>query len=74
MMPAKQLHRQLEKSLGADWRSKLAQFDETPIAAASIGQVGIHIGINAAHLCCLGATGMLAFPYFSCSFLPSTSS
>lgn len=39
-MPAKQLHRQLEKSLGVDWRSKVASFDETPIAAASIGQVG----------------------------------
>ncbi|CAM9444311.1 unnamed protein product, partial [Laminaria digitata] len=39
VMPAKQLHRQLEKSLGVDWRSRLASFDETPIAAASIGQV-----------------------------------
>lgn len=40
MMPTKQLHRQLEKSFGVDWRSRLASFDETPIAAASIGQVG----------------------------------
>lgn len=39
VMPARQLHRQLEKSLGVDWRSRLASFDETPIAAASIGQV-----------------------------------
>ncbi|CAB1101059.1 unnamed protein product [Ectocarpus sp. CCAP 1310/34] len=39
VMPLKQLHRQLEKNLGMDWRSKLAAFDETPIAAASIGQV-----------------------------------
>lgn len=38
-MPTKQLHSQLEKSLGVDWRSKVASFDETPIAAASIGQV-----------------------------------
>lgn len=43
-MPAKQLHRQLEKSFGVDWRSKVASFDETPIAAASIGQVGHAIG------------------------------
>ncbi|CAM9105965.1 unnamed protein product [Ectocarpus fasciculatus] len=39
VMPTKQLYGQLEKSLGMDWRSKLAAFDETPIAAASIGQV-----------------------------------
>lgn len=39
MMPTRQLHRQLEKSLGVGWRSRLAHFDETPIAAASIGQV-----------------------------------
>lgn len=38
-MPTKQLYGQLEKSLGMDWRSKLGAFDETPIAAASIGQV-----------------------------------
>ncbi|CAN0532468.1 unnamed protein product, partial [Ectocarpus sp. 12 AP-2014] len=39
VMPLKQLHGQLEKNLGMDWRSNLAAFDETPIAAASIGQV-----------------------------------
>ncbi|CAN0381118.1 unnamed protein product, partial [Ectocarpus sp. 8 AP-2014] len=39
VMPLKQLHGQLEKNLGMNWRSKLAAFDETPIAAASIGQV-----------------------------------
>lgn len=39
IMPLNQLHQQLEKSFGADWRSKLSSFDETPIAAASIGQV-----------------------------------
>ena len=39
VMPPGQLHTQLEKSLGVDWRSRLASFDETPIAAASIGQV-----------------------------------
>lgn len=40
VMPTQQLYRQLEKSLGVEWRSRLKSFDETPIAAASIGQVG----------------------------------
>ena len=39
VMPTAQLYRQLEKSLGVEWRSRLKSFDETPIAAASIGQV-----------------------------------
>ncbi|CAN0089393.1 unnamed protein product [Ascophyllum nodosum] len=39
MMPLNQLYKQLEKSFGEDWRSKLSSFNETPIAAASIGQV-----------------------------------
>ncbi|CAM9188583.1 unnamed protein product [Discosporangium mesarthrocarpum] len=39
IMPQRQVHRQLERSLGEDWRSKLEAFDEQPIAAASIGQV-----------------------------------
>jgi len=38
-MPQEQLHRTLAAELGADWRSRLAEFDETPCAAASIGQV-----------------------------------
>ena len=29
----------LVKEFGADWRSKLKEFDEKPFAAASIGQV-----------------------------------
>ena len=39
MMPRAQLHAQLAAELGEDWRSKLREFDETPVAAASIGQV-----------------------------------
>ena len=40
MMPLNQLYKQLEKSFGEDLRSKLSSFNETPIAAASIGQAG----------------------------------
>ena len=29
----------MKSELGADWRDKLASFDEKPFAAASIGQV-----------------------------------
>ena len=38
-MPKRQLEAQLISQLGEDWRSKLLEFDEVPIAAASIGQV-----------------------------------
>ncbi|KAG5176572.1 protein required for ubiquinone biosynthesis and for respiratory growth [Tribonema minus] len=38
-MPAKQLHAQLRAALGDGWRARLAEFDEAPLAAASIGQV-----------------------------------
>lgn len=38
-MPKRQLEAQLESQLGADWRSKLLEFDPVPLAAASIGQV-----------------------------------
>ncbi|CAM9543986.1 unnamed protein product [Chrysoparadoxa australica] len=39
VMPESQLHHQLETSLGANWRDAFAEFDEAPMAAASIGQV-----------------------------------
>jgi ABC1 atypical kinase-like domain len=39
VMPSKQLHAQLDRAFGSDWRDKLIDFDETPLAAASIGQV-----------------------------------
>ncbi|CEG46807.1 atypical abc1 abc1-a protein kinase [Plasmopara halstedii] len=39
VMPKDQLHRQLENELGHEWRSRFQEFDDVPIAAASIGQV-----------------------------------
>lgn len=38
-MPSAQLEKQLRGELGPDWREKFKEFDEVPIAAASIGQV-----------------------------------
>ncbi|MEV6932142.1 AarF/ABC1/UbiB kinase family protein [Dactylosporangium sp. NPDC051485] len=38
-LPAASVHRVLEESLGADWRSLFKEFDDKPAAAASIGQV-----------------------------------
>ena len=42
-MPASQRNQVLASNLGSDWRSLFSDFDEKPIAAASIGQV--HRGI-----------------------------
>jgi aarF domain-containing kinase len=39
IMPASQLHAVLNSELGPAWRTRLADFGETPVAAASIGQV-----------------------------------
>jgi len=38
-MPPTQLEDTLRAELGDDWRSRLASFEEVPVAAASIGQV-----------------------------------
>ncbi|XP_017783817.1 PREDICTED: aarF domain-containing protein kinase 4 [Nicrophorus vespilloides] len=38
-MPTWQLVKVLENDLGANWRKKFSEFNETPFAAASIGQV-----------------------------------
>jgi predicted unusual protein kinase regulating ubiquinone biosynthesis (AarF/ABC1/UbiB family) len=38
-LPASSVHRVLAADLGEDWRSMFASFDDTPAAAASIGQV-----------------------------------
>jgi len=38
-LPAATVHRVIEQDLGPDWRSLFTSFDDTPAAAASIGQV-----------------------------------
>jgi hypothetical protein len=38
-LPAATVHKALASELGADWRASFASFDDTPAAAASIGQV-----------------------------------
>src|ERR1051326_1392055 len=38
-LPARSVHRVLAGDLGADWRDQFEEFDDTPAAAASIGQV-----------------------------------
>ncbi|MBL1074215.1 AarF/ABC1/UbiB kinase family protein [Nocardia sp. 2] len=38
-MPAADTHRMLDRQLGTQWRGRFQQFDDNPIAAASIGQV-----------------------------------
>jgi aarF domain-containing kinase len=38
-MPRGQLEKQLQSQLGANWKERFASFDDTPFAAASIGQV-----------------------------------
>jgi predicted unusual protein kinase regulating ubiquinone biosynthesis (AarF/ABC1/UbiB family) len=38
-LPAATVHRVLGEQLGEDWRDQLREFDDTPAAAASIGQV-----------------------------------
>jgi aarF domain-containing kinase len=51
MMPKHQLYAQLGKELGEDWRERLAEFDDTPVAAASIGQVGGSVGGRMGGVC-----------------------
>lgn len=38
-MPVANVHKALAEQLGPDWRDKFAEFDDSPAAAASIGQV-----------------------------------
>lgn len=38
-MPAETVHRILGENLGPRWRTKFHEFDDTPVASASIGQV-----------------------------------
>lgn len=39
VMPQSQLERVMASEFGADWRERLAEFEDQPMAAASIGQV-----------------------------------
>lgn len=50
IMPQRQLEKVMSAELGDNWRSKLASFDQEPLAAASIGQV---IVISPSMLDCL---------------------
>jgi predicted unusual protein kinase regulating ubiquinone biosynthesis (AarF/ABC1/UbiB family) len=38
-LPAAKVHRVLDAQLGTKWRQRFADFDDTPVASASIGQV-----------------------------------
>ena len=38
-MPVDRIHAILDAEIGPDWRERFATFDDTPVAAASIGQV-----------------------------------
>ncbi|NNH72757.1 AarF/ABC1/UbiB kinase family protein [Nocardia uniformis] len=38
-MPTAQMHAMLDKQLGTGWRKRFADFDDSPVGAASIGQV-----------------------------------
>ena len=38
-VPARTIHKVLAGEMGEQWRSSFAEFDDTPAAAASIGQV-----------------------------------
>src|SRR6202008_133061 len=38
-LPASKVHRVLDAQLGTKWRQRFTEFDDTPVASASIGQV-----------------------------------
>lgn len=38
-LPTRVMHRMLDEQLGRQWRQRFADFDDVPVAAASIGQV-----------------------------------
>lgn len=47
VMPRTQLHKVLRSELGSDWRAKVRNFEDEPLAAASIGQVDSGLGMLA---------------------------
>lgn len=42
VMPQRQLEKVIAAEAGPNWRSKVASFEDEPLAAASIGQVSPH--------------------------------
>lgn len=56
VMPQGQLQKVVSAELGPDWRSKMASFEDEPLAAASIGQVGAPLALKH-FLFFLGVTG-----------------
>ena len=59
-MPQRQLEKAISSELGADWRSLVADFDDEPLAAASIGQVHLRHSAKAAHCVLLPLPNMQA--------------
>ena len=49
-MPRKQLEKVLTGELGPEWRNKVANFEDDPLAAASIGQVCLTTQKSLTHL------------------------
>lgn len=46
VMPRRQLEKVLVDELGSEWRTKVAVFEDEPLAAASIGQVRSRQGLQ----------------------------
>ena len=48
-MPQRQLEATLAQELGDNWREEVAEFEDVPVAAASIGQVGAPMDATRTH-------------------------
>ena len=69
VMPQGQLQKVIAAELGPDWRTKMATFEDDPLAAASIGQVCFLFS----QMCFWNRTNILVWPE-GLPFLPKTSS